>query len=112
MVNKEAYRKLKNRLNDEIRAENIMRIVSRMSSIDIKERTRLRRVTELRQITFYLLHRKTRMSYQKIGNFFGLTHATVLHGVKLVKVLIETDRNFNQKYGLIINTINHIYCDK
>jgi chromosomal replication initiation ATPase DnaA len=83
-----------------------------MSDIDVRERTRLRRVTEVRQVTFYLLKRKTRMSYQKIGNLFGLTHATVLHGVKLIKVLSENDRNFKKKYGIIINTINHIYFDK
>ena len=64
--------------------------------IDIK--TRKREVVEARQIAMYVIKCRTKLSFAEIGGLCGgKDHATVLHSIKTVKNVCDTDRAFNHK---------------
>lgn len=58
-----------------------------------------REYVQVRQITMTLAKLQSRMSLTAIGNPFGKDHATVLHSIKTVKNLIDTDPAFREMCG-------------
>lgn len=66
-------------------------------------KTRKREIVFARQVAMYLIKRHTKkLSLKQIGKHFGdKDHATVLHGIKTIKNLMEFDRT-------IKNTVNEI----
>ena len=64
---------------------------------DITTKSRKRATCEPRQIAMYFEKEMTRLSLEAIGQRFGnKDHATVLHSVKTIKNLIDTDLKFKQ----------------
>jgi len=69
--------------------------------------TRKREIVQVRQIAMFFAKGQTGKSLESIGNIIGgKDHGTVLHAVKTVKNLIETDKKFRnqmieiqKKYG-------------
>ncbi len=72
---------------------------------DLCSKTRKRNIVEARQVAMYLAKRNTKESLAKIGlTIGGKGHATVLHAVRTTKNLLETDRQYREKWmPLIIN---------
>lgn len=71
-----------------------------------KNDTRKRPYSLIRQISMLLFRKRlNNKSYTTFicGEFFGLDHATCLHGIKTVNDLIETDKNFRKFTNEIIN---------
>ena len=65
----------------------------------ITMKTRERDIIELRQIAMYLSRKLTKISYKTIGLQIGnKNHATVMHACKTVRNLIETNREYEEKY--------------
>jgi hypothetical protein len=61
--------------------------------------TRKREIVECRQLCMYFAKKLTKKSLRTIGWYFGRKdHATVLHAVKTIDNLIETDREFYDKF--------------
>jgi hypothetical protein len=58
---------------------------------DLDRRTRRVRMARIRQIAFYLCRTHTTRSLPAIGRAFDRDHTTVLHGVRRVASLRETD---------------------
>jgi chromosomal replication initiator protein len=58
---------------------------------DLDRRTRRVRMARIRQIAFYLCRTHTTRSLPEIGRAFDRDHTTVLHGVRRVTSLRETD---------------------
>lgn len=59
---------------------------------DLHSKKRNRSVAFPRQICMYLSRRHTRYSLEEVGGYFGgRDHTTVLHGVRTVKNLVETN---------------------
>jgi hypothetical protein len=58
---------------------------------DLDRRTRCVRMARIRQIAFYLCRTHTRRSLPEIGRAFDRDHTTILHGVRRVASLRETD---------------------
>jgi chromosomal replication initiator protein len=91
-------------------AENILFSVASFANIEpdeIRTRTRKRNIIELRQISMYLIRKKTNLSLNQIGYFFhtkdtkGFDHATCLHAFRTVENLNATDKVFNEKFEAI-----------
>lgn len=71
---------------------------------DFNLKTRKRDIVEARQVAMYLAKARTKESLAKIGLAIGKKdHATVLHAIKTVSNLIETDRAFRDKWGELLN---------
>lgn len=59
----------------------------------INSKTRKREIVQIRQICFYFADKYTNLSLQDIGQkLAGSHHSTVIHGIKAVNNLIDTDR--------------------
>lgn len=65
----------------------------------INAKSRKRELVESRQVAMYLSRRNTKESLNKIGAAIGgKDHATVIHACKTVEILLETDRQFREKW--------------
>lgn len=70
----------------------IERIVNKHFNLNIKERTRKREFAEARFFYYYLSRMYTRKSLLEIGRFVGFHHASVVHGVNVIKNLTTYDK--------------------
>jgi chromosomal replication initiator protein len=65
----------------------------------ILEKNRKRDIVEARQVAMYLAKRNTRESLSAIGRHIGgKDHATVIHACKTVDNLLETNRDYRNKW--------------
>lgn len=72
----------------------------------IHTKTRKREIVQARQIAMYLAKKHTDHSSSKIGQLIGnRDHATVLHACKIMKDLVEVDKNFKNEVDEIENSI-------
>jgi len=72
----------------------VRRAVTRFFAVtdaDLDRRTRRVRMARIRQIAFYLCRNHTARSLPEIGRAFDRDHTTVLHGVRRIASLRETD---------------------
>jgi len=89
--------KKKIKLNKQEKA--VLKAVSRATDLeDILLSTRKREYADARSIAYILFREVYNMTYHRIGAVFGKDHATVMHGYKSGKVLVEYDKNFNKQY--------------
>lgn len=74
-------------------------------------KTRKRKAVEARQIAMYLIRYhsedKNALTLSQIGASIGAgyDHATVLHACKNVKNLVETDKEFRNKFNRILESL-------
>jgi len=91
--------------------EEIAQFVAEKTGIPIglmQTKTRLRSIVVARQIVFYIatvLVRPEPYTTVPTGRFFGLDHATVLHGRRQIMDLMESDDKFRYKVMLIIEEL-------
>jgi chromosomal replication initiator protein len=87
---------LRNSATTAISIEKIQKAVAQFYEIkiaDLKSKNRTKAVARARQIAMYLAKTMTSLSLPKIGDEFGgKNHATVIHSVKLVQELLNSDR--------------------
>ena len=80
--------------------ENIDKLILKVcnyndiSRRELMSKSRLREIAESRQIIMYILRRVYRLSFQKIADIFGKTHATVLYAVGKIKDIMSYDQDF------------------
>ena len=76
---------------------------------DLQSKTRKREIVEARQICHWMIKNKVcynRLSLDAIGQMIGgRDHATVLHSVKQVDNLIETDKRFREMLMVMCNEL-------
>lgn len=86
----------------------------------LTSRTRKREVVFARQVLMYITKKYTKDSFSHIGSYFkseekpkGWDHATVMHGCKTIKNLIDTDKIIANKVNVyIIKIESHIGFEK
>ena len=81
----------------------------KINKVTLEELSSDARHTEVRQprqmlmrllkLNFY------KLSLKEVGNMFNRNHATVLHAIKTVQNLYDTDRDFRAFYNSMINQI-------
>lgn len=88
----------------EITAEDICRIVYtffNVSEEDFFSKKRSREIVQARQVSMYLCKKHTNLSLKSIGEALMRDHATVVHAIKTVSNLLETDRGLCAHVGQI-----------
>lgn len=97
--------------NKPITIEEIIEKVCTHYGLDestIHTKTRKREIVQARQIAMYLAKKHTDHSSSKIGQLIGnRDHATVLHACKIMKDLVEVDKNFKNEVAEIEASIKH-----
>src|SRR5690606_33114223 len=93
-----------------IRIEEIQRIVSRhynVSRNELLSNRRTRTIVKPRQVAMYLSKVMTPRSLPEIGRRFGgRDHTTVLHAVRKIEGLAETDHSLAQEIELLKRLIS------
>jgi len=72
----------------------------------LKSKSRLEQFVKPRQIAQYIIYRYSSLCLSEIGLLFNCDHATIIHTIKLIKVLKN-----DKKYGPIIKDIENT-CNK
>ena len=84
----------------------LTRIVSEVFGVDYQrlfEITRKRAVVEARQVAMYVAVKEIKtISLSKIGEYYNKDHATVIHSVKNITNLCETEKLFKEKVNQVI----------
>jgi len=57
---------------------------------------RTARLVRPRQVAMYLIRRQTKLSLPQIGMILNRDHTTVIHGIKRVTDLLETEAEFRE----------------
>jgi len=70
---------------------------------DVKSNSerRNREFVIIRQITMTVLHLKHGVRLEKISEYFGRDHSTVIHSIKTVNNLLKTDFNFRREFAYL-----------
>lgn len=74
---------------------------------DLRLRTRKREIVEARQIAMWMMHHYTKLSLAVIGAYFTkpdktvFDHATVLHAIRTVNNLRESNKEFRDKFETV-----------
>ncbi|MFC2167753.1 chromosomal replication initiator protein DnaA [Acidobacteriota bacterium] len=108
-VAKEALKSLLEAETNIVTVEKIQKIVSyeyKIKLTKLKSKNNSPTVAFPRQIAMYLSKELTRTSLPEIGKKFGgKHHTTVLHSIRKIEKLKETDPDFNKKINRIIDYI-------
>lgn len=97
--------------------KEIAQIVTRYYGLpyeDIYSKSRERRLVKCRQMAMYLVRVTTKNSFDKIGDFLNLNHATVIHGSKVIEGLLHVDKSLRKEYTEIklkLSMANYIAPD-
>lgn len=100
-------------LGFEKKDNSFIEIIVRLSAAEadvtenaMQSKTRKREVVQARQIAMTLSKYMTKASLQEIGNIIGQKdHATVLHAIKTIHNLIDTDKWVRTMVMRVINTL-------
>ena len=87
---------------------DMMKIICTLTQVDwseMKGKCRKRELNDIRQTAMWIIRKGTSMSFYDVGKVFNRHHATVLHAVKHVEALIQTDRMYR---GHVEQILNHI----
>ena len=91
--------RLKKKIKLSKQEKAVLKAVSKATDLeDILLPTRKREYADARSIAYIIFREIYLMTYHRIGAIFGKDHATVMHGYKSGKVLVEYDKNFNKQY--------------
>ena len=84
----------------EVSVDYIQKVVSKYFDMDVatlQSKTRKRHIVQARQLAMFFAKRMTKSSLASIGSQIGKRdHATVLHAIKTIDNLTETDKQFKK----------------
>jgi len=65
-----------------------------------------------RQMCHYIASKCTKKTLSEIGKYFGnKDHATVLNSVKKIQNYLDTDKEFRDKYGDLLNSCHSVHIN-
>jgi len=67
-----------------------------------------RDVVDARNIVMWYAHERRGYTFNTAGKIFGKNHATAIHARNTVNNLIETDRNFRERFNAVLHQIEKI----
>lgn len=106
---KEVIRQFVSQVDKEISVENIKQLVAKYFDVPIEKlhsKTRLRDVVMARQLSMYLAKNYTNSSLKVIGDSFGgRDHSTVIHSLKTVQDMMDTDALFKDKVNKLVKKV-------
>lgn len=83
--------------------------ITEISLEELRSKSRKKEVRQARQILMRLIKFNfPELSLKKIGYIFKHDHATVLHSIRVIQNMIETDKEFKNYYHGIANRIGNM----
>jgi len=106
---KEVIRQFVSQVDKEISVENIKALVAAQFEVSVEKiqsKTRMRNVVMARQLSMYLAKNYTNSSLKMIGDSFGgRDHSTVIHSLKAIQDMIDTDQLFKDRVNAIVKKV-------
>ncbi|MFZ1748975.1 MAG: chromosomal replication initiator protein DnaA [Saprospiraceae bacterium] len=106
---KDVIKQFVSQVDREISVENIKLLVAHHFDLPVEKlhsKTRLRDIVMARQLSMFLAKNYTNSSLKVIGNSFGgRDHSTVIHSLKTVQDMMDTDELFKDKVNLLIKKV-------
>ena len=96
-------------LNEKL-TNDMMKIICKLTLVDweqLKTKCRKRELNDVRQTAMWIIRKGTSMSFYDVGKIFNRHHATVLHAVRNVENMIETDNMYRAGVEQILNHIDN-----
>ena len=75
---------------------------------DIKSKKKNDKVTNARQVAIYIIRKLTELPFQKIGEFIGRDHSTVMYSIGKVEINIKTVKNTDADINKIIREVKSV----
>ena len=72
--------------------------VFKLTAEQLRSRRRFRNIIDAKSMLCFVLHKKFNLTSTETGSFLNLDHATILHHCKKAEGLIETDKEFKEKF--------------
>jgi chromosomal replication initiation ATPase DnaA len=101
-------------LNEKL-TNNMMKVICTLTQVDwdqMKGKCRKREINDVRQIAMWIIRKGTSMSFYNVGKVFNRHHATVLHAVKSVENMIQTDNRYRADVEQILNHLDYENLNK
>lgn len=96
---------------DKFVLEVVYIIMKEMNTNPLDEpKLRERKHVEARQMLFTMVYNYTTKSLADVGAILNKDHATVLHGIKTISNLCDTDRRFKAIYERINRRVKQLQC--
>jgi len=92
----------------DLKLESVIRVVCEKYDITIealKGKSRIKDVVEARQICFYILHKKMKLTSIVVGDMFNKNHATVLHSCRTIENFMLHEVDLKNRINNIITEI-------
>ena len=106
---KDVIRQFVSHVDKEISLENNKNLVAKHFDMPVEKlhsKTRLREVVMARQLSMYLAKTYTNSSLKVIGDSFGgRDHSTVIHSLKAIQDLMDTDIMFKDKVNVLVKKV-------
>jgi chromosomal replication initiator protein len=106
---KDVIRQFVSFTEQEVSVDNIKNLVANYFDMPVEKlhsKTRIRDVVIARQLSMYLAKTYTNSSLKVIGESFGgRDHSTVIHSLKTVQDLLDTDEIFKDKVNAIVKKV-------
>lgn len=113
---REVIRQFVSMVEKEISVESIKQLVARHFNMPVEKlhsKTRLREVVMARQLSMYLAKNYTNNSLKSIGDSFGgRDHSTVIHSLKAVQDLMDTDLIFKDNVTALVKKVKTTLVNK
>lgn len=74
-----------------------------VSITDLTSRSREGKIRDARNLAFYVLHKKLKITSLAVGKTFNRNHATVLSGCKRTANWMEYDKEYSQLVSTLLN---------
>ena len=101
-------------LNEKI-TNQMMKVICTLTKVEwseMKGKCRKRELNDVRQTAMWIIRKGTSMSFYDVGKVFNRHHATVLHAVKNVEDLIQTDNKYRSDVEQILNHLDYENLNK
>lgn len=106
---KEVIKQFVSQVDKEVSVENIKLLVAKYFDVPVEKlhsKTRIRDVVMARQLSMYLAKNYTNSSLKLIGDSFGgRDHSTVIHSLKAVQDMMDTDLLFKDKVNALVKKV-------
>ncbi len=106
---KDVVKQFVSHVDKEVSVDNIKILVAKHFDVPVEKlhsKTRMREIVMARQLSMYLAKNYTNSSLKVIGDSFGgRDHSTVIHSLKAVQDLMDTDLLFKDKVNALVKKV-------
>ena len=94
--------------NNQKTIENIVSTSCLVNNIDVNQfytKTRERHLIDVRRMTYAICRDILNLPYKRIGKFFNVDHATIIHHYKVHNNLTQVDKLYYERYLSILELV-------